>query len=445
MKIPSPALALFTFFASTLYLLETVLTIDFNGNFLAIALQLDLFAVLIGWHIGVGLLAPRLRSIIWPDADTDRYDIADNEQSEGFLPMWARLGLPVLVAAEVLLLMQLLGDPTVMDVLIIVLYIIGPSILLLCRHWLIMFFTVLWTWFPIEYGVITSSLGELQMSLIPLDSLLGIFSLLWPLLVHGRHISWYTWEVSTADLQVVGKVSAILTIAIVPLGILTNFITINPDNIIHPDIVLTDNAVLSSILYSILVFYLIFVVQGLMEETLFRDIIFKHQYYWLKDRYDTTRLGPLDLGHLVITLGGTLIISIPFWDDILQTIANILPIIQPVADTVGNMALPLGEYEGKSIPAIAEQPLWIFYLLVAVLLVSISLIIYHRDRTPLMAALLVASMIFGFAHFQDFRYVFFASIAGFGYGYTYYKTKNLVASAMVHMGVDAIWVLILTY
>ena len=62
-----------------------------------------------------------------------------------------------------------------------------------------------------------------------------------------------------------------------------------------------------------------------------------------------------------------------------------------------------------------------------------------------MAALAVSSMIFGFAHFQDWRYVFFATIAGYGYGYTYYKTDNLLAAAMVHMGVDAVWSLILAF
>ena len=46
---------------------------------------------------------------------------------------------------------------------------------------------------------------------------------------------------------------------------------------------------------------------------------------------------------------------------------------------------------------------------------------------------------------KDWRYVLFATFAGYGYGYTYLKTKNLAAAALVHMGVDAVWSLILTY
>ena len=63
----------------------------------------------------------------------------------------------------------------------------------------------------------------------------------------------------------------------------------------------------------------------------------------------------------------------------------------------------------------------------------------------MMAVLAMSAMIFGFAHFQDWRYVLFATFAGYGYGYTYLKTKNLAAAALVHMGVDAVWSLILSY
>ena len=74
-----------------------------------------------------------------------------------------------------------------------------------------------------------------------------------------------------------------------------------------------------------------------------------------------------------------------------------------------------------------------------------GLILYKKTKDPLMAALAVSAMIFGFAHFQDWRYVLFASFAGYGYGYTFYKTKNLLSAAAVHMGVDAVWSLILSY
>ncbi|MHA2502658.1 MAG: CPBP family intramembrane glutamic endopeptidase [Candidatus Kariarchaeaceae archaeon] len=436
-------LYVFGFFAITLFILEAALSIDFSANLLVVLLQLDLFLALVCWHIGVGLIAPRIRQDVWEDPTDDRYDDPSSEISDGFFSPFIRLLFPILLAAEVILLVNLMGDPTLGDMIMLALYIIGPFLLLYRKHWTMMFIATLWVWFPIEYGVIDDALGELTMSLIPLDAMIGIFALLWPLLTHGRHISWYHWDISKDDFMLVGKVSGVLTLAIVPLGILTNFITINPDNFLNPDIVVSSNNVVNIVVYIILIFYLIFLVQGLMEETLFRDVIFKHQYYWLKDRFDAS--GRWDLGHVMIGLAGILVISIPAWDDILNAAASILPFMGPVADRVGNMALPLGEYEGVAIPAIADTPLWIFYVLVAILLVGISLLIYSKHHTPMMAALLVSSIIFGFAHFQDFRYVFFASIAGFGYGYTYYKTKNLVPAAMVHMGVDAVWVLLLTY
>ncbi|QEE17329.1 CPBP family glutamic-type intramembrane protease [Promethearchaeum syntrophicum] len=56
-----------------------------------------------------------------------------------------------------------------------------------------------------------------------------------------------------------------------------------------------------------------------------------------------------------------------------------------------------------------------------------------------MAALAVSAMICSFAHFQDWRYVLFATFSGYGYGYAYYKTENLAGAALVHMGVDAVW------
>ncbi|MFX0208412.1 MAG: type II CAAX prenyl endopeptidase Rce1 family protein, partial [Candidatus Hodarchaeota archaeon] len=38
----------------------------------------------------------------------------------------------------------------------------------------------------------------------------------------------------------------------------------------------------------------------------------------------------------------------------------------------------------------------------------------------------------------------FASVAGFGYAWTYRKTGKIVPAALVHMTVDAVWSLIFT-
>ncbi len=58
--------------------------------------------------------------------------------------------------------------------------------------------------------------------------------------------------------------------------------------------------------------------------------------------------------------------------------------------------------------------------------------------------LIVASVIFGAAHLNngprpDWRYFLLASIAGIFYGNAYYQTRNLLAPAITHSLVDAVW------
>jgi membrane protease YdiL (CAAX protease family) len=60
------------------------------------------------------------------------------------------------------------------------------------------------------------------------------------------------------------------------------------------------------------------------------------------------------------------------------------------------------------------------------------------------AGLFVASIIFGLAHianghFPNWRYALLATFAGLCYGFTWRKTGNIFASALVHTAVDAIW------
>jgi uncharacterized protein len=59
-------------------------------------------------------------------------------------------------------------------------------------------------------------------------------------------------------------------------------------------------------------------------------------------------------------------------------------------------------------------------------------------------ALVVTSVVFGLAHLNngpqpDWRYVFLATIAGFFYGRAYLQSGGLMAAALVHASVDAIW------
>jgi len=53
--------------------------------------------------------------------------------------------------------------------------------------------------------------------------------------------------------------------------------------------------------------------------------------------------------------------------------------------------------------------------------------------------LVFASIIFGFAHLPDLRYVLLAAIAGLAYGWVYYRTQRITASAITHALVDGTW------
>jgi hypothetical protein len=60
------------------------------------------------------------------------------------------------------------------------------------------------------------------------------------------------------------------------------------------------------------------------------------------------------------------------------------------------------------------------------------------------AGLLAASIIFGLSHiangyFPNWRYALLATFAGLCYGFTWRKTGNIFASALVHTTVDVIW------
>jgi hypothetical protein len=53
--------------------------------------------------------------------------------------------------------------------------------------------------------------------------------------------------------------------------------------------------------------------------------------------------------------------------------------------------------------------------------------------------LVIASVIFGFAHLPDLRYVVLAAIAGLAYGWVYRRTQRITASAITHALVDGTW------
>lgn len=445
-----------------LYILVSLFTfiyvlfeINYEQSILGSIMTILLGLFLTQWYLFVGLIKSRDKKVGDNDGKdeikNEDKDKTENEEEEGdlnffkqndngtLLPHWQILSLSTIITIYVISL-GFLSDENfdIRGALIIFLYIMGPAVLLLIKRGFTLFLTTLWVWFPIEWGLISDTI-KINMGL-PFASLLGLFAVLWPAIMYGRHMPWYDWNIKKSDLKPVNISILVLTIIVVPLGVILYFLKINFEQFAGKNFG-------ESLGLILLTFAAIFVVQGIMEETLFRDIIMKHWYFEIKELHDSNKkfLKKIDYGIVSIIFGGILIISIPFWGDVLRFIADNIPIFEGVALRVGDLQRPLGDYEGVAIPAFVNMPVWPFYLIVGVLMMVGGLILYKKTNDPLMAALAVSAMIFGFAHFQDWRYVLFATFSGYGYGYAYYKTKNLAAAALVHMGVDAVWSLILSY
>lgn len=66
----------------------------------------------------------------------------------------------------------------------------------------------------------------------------------------------------------------------------------------------------------------------------------------------------------------------------------------------------------------------------------------HRE----LIALTAASVLFGLAHFAGgLRYIFLATVAGFGYGWIYQRTRAIESSILVHFMVNALHFVFFTY
>lgn len=75
-----------------------------------------------------------------------------------------------------------------------------------------------------------------------------------------------------------------------------------------------------------------------------------------------------------------------------------------------------------------------------------------RHRLKPVCALFIASVVFGLAHVNkralgfdvpNWPYAGVAAIAGLGYGFVFWKTNSIMASATVHAMIDAMWILFL--
>ena len=338
------------------------------------------------------------------------------------------------------------NDPlvTFFQICVSFIFILTPSFLYLLFHEqireglsIIDIFAGLWVWLPIEFGIVDDLIGSVELGDIPFETLLALFAFIYALIFIRHHDMGLTFSITKKDLVMVLKVISMLFLAILPLGILSHFLA-SPDRIWENFMELVMNFP-SSLTTVILTFFLIFLGTALIEEIFFRGFVFN----LLKETSQKQISINWWYGGLVGLVG--LITITPWIDNVLQIITQLFPPFSPIRDIVGSLDKPLGSFEGETWPLVQSVPLELVYLIVAVALGIIGFLLINKSQNPIITALVLGSILFGWAHFEDIRYIFFASIAGFGYGLTYWKTEKIVPAALVHTTVNTIWGMLLLF
>jgi membrane protease YdiL (CAAX protease family) len=192
----------------------------------------------------------------------------------------------------------------------------------------------------------------------------------------------------------------ILFILILPAGLLTSFLVF--------DFTAISEQFIDKIVSIPLIFIGIFLLIALVEEFLFRGLI----YQWTLNQI--RELEPKLQEYIII---------------IFFVFLTILMVVTPFL----NLAEPL------ETGIVKDLPLEIIYPIIGVTYLAIGLVFYYKTKNLTLTILLWSSMLFGWAHFEDWRYIVFATIAGIGYCDTYRRTNNMFASTVVHATVNTIW------
>lgn len=296
----------------------------------------------------------------------------------------------------------------------------------------------LWVWFPVEFGLLEIWLGKIELGQIPSETLLSLFAFMYALIFIRNHDMGLTFTLNKEDFVYLSKINGLLVLFILPLGMIVYFLA--PPKIILENFMILVNDLPGSLITVITTFLLIFLGIALIEEMFFRGFIYKLLEKKLSEGVFSPVWAYYGLVGLVL-----LIITTPWIDNILLILAEWIPFFRPVYAIVGPLARPLGDYEGQAWPLVEPVPLEFLYFLVAIILGTFAFIIVYKTQNPTIAALVLSSILFGWAHFEDVRYIFFASVAGLGYGLVYEKTQKIVPAAIVHMVVDAVWSLLLGF
>lgn len=202
--------------------------------------------------------------------------------------------------------------------------------------------------------------------------------------------------ISREDMMLVMKVNGLVTLAILPLGILTGFLA-TPD-IIWGNFLTIIEGIPGSLLDSLLVFIMIFLGIALIEEIFFRGFI----HNLLVKRFEQNP--SMKWWYIGVALMGALIVATPWVDNLLNILSLVAPqVFSPIASIVGSLSQPLDAGNRRAWDLVSEIPLEILYLLVAVLLAVGAVIVIYQTKDPFLGALVISSMLFGWAHFEDLR------------------------------------------
>ncbi|MFX0013171.1 MAG: lysostaphin resistance A-like protein [Promethearchaeota archaeon] len=341
--------------------------------------------------------------------------------------------------------------PTSADLLINIIQIVSGFIFILTPSILYMIFhektkrglscidvvAGLWVWIPIEFGIADDFLGLVELGKIPFDTLLALFAFIYALIFVRHHDMGLSFTFSKDDLFIVILAIGTLLIVIAPIGMLSYFLA--PPRLIVQNIEKIISEIPGSLIEIIFTFILIFLGTALIEELFFRGFVFK----LLVQKFEEKDLSSNWWYGGIVGLAGLITIT-PWIEYILQSLSWI-PLFSLLKDIVGSMAKPLGNFEGKAWPLVQSIPLEVLYLIVALILAFFAIILINETHDSLVAALVLSSILFGWAHFEDPRYILFASLAGLLYGWTYWKTQKIVPAALVHTTVNTVWGILFSF
>ncbi|MFX0067099.1 MAG: type II CAAX prenyl endopeptidase Rce1 family protein [Candidatus Hermodarchaeota archaeon] len=335
------------------------------------------------------------------------------------LLQWFLLPILVVLSFVLLPLAGLLDPTTEANFLPILFLYLGYVIIPVALSWLISqyltkheshphpelrlfagFLVILWVWWFIEFNFLPPIISG-----VPFDNLIAIITALWCFLIiiNFEIPRSFAQLLDSSCWKTVAIWLVILFVIIAPLGLVSSFLVWNPTGFLSYGI--------AAVGILILTFIGIFVMTAVIEEFLFRGII----YQWFADHVS----GLDEKKELYILIGLFLFVSI------LMCLVPVLGLADPIDSGI-----------------LKDLPLNLVYILIGVSYFLIGCGFYIKTRDPKLSLLLWSSMLFGWAHFEDWRYIIFATIAGIGYCDTYRKTNNIFVSALVHASVNTIWGLI---